>query len=154
MARKGKWLFALVPLGLAWWVLWQLWDYFDHSSPAHLAIQYWLKTICESEYEYHSQTGKWAASLDDLATTSLPARFPLWRSTAENMVILWPKDLNRDPKENRSVILAYYRVGLYSKLGHMWVCWGDLRTEFMDEKELRARVASLQHAKMTGSSTF
>jgi hypothetical protein len=56
------------------------------------------------------------------------------------MVFLWPQDLNPDPKDNAAVLLAYYKGGLYNRVGQVWVCWGDLRTERMREHDLRARL--------------
>jgi len=51
-----------------------------------------------------------------------------------------PKDLKADPKENAGVLLAYQNAGLFNKLGRVWVCWGDLRTEHLPEADLRARL--------------
>ena len=131
--RNAKWMIvvAAVTLGLASWGVSLFTEYFDRSSISHTAIQDWLKWICASMYEYHSKTGRWPAGIDDLAETTLPARFPLWRETAKNIVFLWPKDLQADPKENAGVILAYYNAGLISEMGRVWVCWGDLRTEYI-----------------------
>jgi hypothetical protein len=56
------------------------------------------------------------------------------------MVFLWPKDLQADPKDNAGMLLAYINGGLFNKLGRVWVCWGDLRTEHLPEADLRARL--------------
>ncbi|HWZ30121.1 MAG TPA: hypothetical protein VNX18_02250 [Bryobacteraceae bacterium] len=141
--RKGKWLLGAVGLGIAVWCASWIWDYFDHTSVAHLAIQYWLKALGSGVYEYHAKTGRWPAAIDDLAETSLPVTFPLWRETAKNVVFLWRNDLKDDSKDNGGVLLAYYNAGLFAKLGRVWVCWGDLRTEYMLERDLRARIGEV-----------
>ena len=140
MHRKWAWLAAAAVLFSAW-VLGIAWDYFDHSSIPHAAIQSWLKLFGSSIYEYHSKTGQWPHALDDLAQTSLPATMPGWRQTAAPVKILWRDDLNIDPKENADVLLLYYEGGMFSKLGRVWVCWGDLRTEYIPVSDLRARLA-------------
>lgn len=68
-----------------------------------------------------------AVALPDLA----PRRSQVWRQTSGSIVFLWPRVLKADPKDNADVLLAYDKGGLYNKLGRMWVCWGDLRTERM-----------------------
>jgi hypothetical protein len=92
------------------------WDYF-HGSVAHQAIQFQLTLFGGSMYQYHSATGRWPASLDDLAQTSLPQRSYVWRETASTFVFLWPKNLRADPKDNDRVLLAYDNGSLFSKLG-------------------------------------
>ena len=113
-------------------------DYFDPASPAHAAMQYQLKAVGAAIYEFHSATGRWPASLDDLTETSLNQRSPIWRKAAETFTFLWPKDLNGDPKANGNVLLVYDHAGLFNNLGRVWVCWGDLRTEHIRERELSA----------------
>jgi hypothetical protein len=117
-----------------------VWDYFDPTSIAHVSMQYQLKLFGSAMYEYHSATGRWPASLDDLARTSLPQRSPTWRQSAQPVVFLWPQNLKPDPKANANVLLAYHEGGLFNKLGRVWVCWGDLRTEHLLESDLRARL--------------
>jgi hypothetical protein len=117
-----------------------VWDYFDPGSVAHQAMQFQLKLFGSAMYECHSASGRWPTSLDDLAQTSLPHRSNVWRQTANTMVFLWPQDLKADPKENAGVLLAYHNAGLFNKVGRVWVCWGDLRTEHMPERDLRTRL--------------
>ena len=136
---KSK-LFAAVGVLVLLWFARVVWDYFDPGTVAHQAMQYQLRLFGSAMYEYHSATGQWPASLDDLARTSLPQRSYVWKQTASTMVFLWPKDLKPDPKDNARVLLAYDNAGLFNKLGRMWVCWGDLRTEHMRERDLRARL--------------
>src|SRR5262249_21547987 len=115
-------------------------DYFDRDSIAHISIRYQLKLFAESIYEYHSVTGRWPATIDDLAQTSLPDKTPPWRTTASLIVFRWPQNLNPDPKANVNVILLYYNAGLLSSLGRKWVCWGDLRTEYLRSSDLTAHL--------------
>jgi hypothetical protein len=77
-----------------------------------------------------------------LASTSLPIVSPYWRTLIENgsVAVVWRSDLKPDPKDNASLILTYNNAGLFSKLGRVWVCWGDLRTEYVKQEELRARL--------------
>jgi len=114
------------------------WDYFDPNSPANLAMQVQLHMFGSAIYEYHAQTGRWPTTVNDLGQTSLPARSRVWRQTANTIVFLWPQDLKTDPKDNANVLLAHWNGGWYNRLGRVWVCWGDLRTEHMKESELRA----------------
>lgn len=102
-------------------------------------MQVQLKLFGAAIYEYHSQTGRWPSSVDDLAHTSLPERSHVWRQTAKAIVFLWPQDLKPNPKDNSKVLLAYWKVGLYNKLGSVWACWGDLRTERLSVSALPAR---------------
>jgi hypothetical protein len=118
-------------------------DYFDHDSIPHQAIRLHLKLVCASIYEFHSKTGRWPARFEDLAETSLPQKVPSWRMVEpQTIVVLWRNDLKPDPKANAAVILAYYNKGLFSRLGRMWVCWGDLRTEYVKADEVRATCTS------------
>ena len=140
-AVSFKWkLFAGVGFFALLWCAQVLWDYHDPESIAHVSIQYSLKMFGTAMYEYHSATGRWPASLEDLAQTSLARQSNLWRGTATTIVFLWPQDLKPDPKDNAGELLLYSDVGLFNKMGRMWVCWGDLRTEHMPEQDLRARL--------------
>lgn len=142
MSTKGiqSKLFAAVAVLVLLWFARVVWDYFDPGSVANQAMQYQLKLFGSAMYEYRSASGRWPASLDDLAQTSLSQRSYLWRQTASTIMFLWPKDLKPDPKDNARVLLAYDNAGLFNKLGRVWVCWGDLRTEHMRERDLRARL--------------
>ena len=62
----------------------------------------------------------------------------------EVYVIVWPTKLEPDSKDNADVILAYHNKGLLAKLGRKWVCWGDLRTEYIRTKDLRDRVEAAE----------
>ena len=62
-------------------------------------------------------------NLDDLAKTSLPAKSYVWRETASTIVFCW-------------------KGGLFNRLGRVWVCWGDLRTEHMREGATRERLGN------------
>ncbi|HET8549447.1 MAG TPA: hypothetical protein VFL57_15650 [Bryobacteraceae bacterium] len=140
MSHKSKLLAAAAVVPLVWLAR-VVWDYFDYRSVPHQTIQVQLKLFGAAMYEYHAATGRWPASLDDLARTSLRQRSYVWRQTASTFVFLWPENLKADPKDNSDVLLAYDRGSLFSKLGRVWVCWGDLRTEHMRNRELRDRLA-------------
>ena len=58
----------------------------------------------------------------------------------ETTVVVWHKNLKADPKDNAGLILAYHNKGLYARLGRVWVCWGDLRTEYIKVEDLRANL--------------
>jgi hypothetical protein len=45
--------------------------------------------------------------------------------------------------------LAYHKGGLYNEVGRVWVCWGDLRTQQLLERDLQARLRTLQQAPST-----
>lgn len=59
-------------------------------------------------------------------------------------VILWPKNLKSDPRENQGIILAYHNDGLLASMGRVWVCWGDLRTEYLPREELQGYLRAQQ----------
>ena len=121
-----------------------VYDYFDLDSIPHTSIKLHLGFMGASVYEYHSRTGRWPSRIDDLGETSLPQKSPHWRQMLElgADVIVWQSDLKPDPKENAGVILAYHDKGLFCELGRKWVCWGDLRLEFLKTGELRKRLAA------------
>jgi hypothetical protein len=113
---------------------------------AHEAVRLHLGLYGSSIYEYHATTGKWPTQIDDLEKTSLPVKSPYWRSWFENdaMIIVWHKNLKPDPKDNARHILAYHDKGLIAEGGHKWVCWGDLRTEYLKTEDLRAYLKNLK----------
>lgn len=137
MAGKWKWL-AAGAVAVAAWVFSVTSDYFDRDSIPHIAMRDELKLVGSAIYEYHSKTGNWPEKLDDLQSTSLPLKSPTWRQSASPMRILWRRDWRPEPKDNAGLVLIYYEGGLFSKLGRMWVCWGDLRTEYALESDLRS----------------
>jgi hypothetical protein len=118
--------------------------YLSRNDVAHQAIRIWLERFGSSIYEYHSKTGQWPSQPDDLAKTSLPQQFRYWKQTLddETIVVVWHKNLKADPKDNAGLILAYHNKGLYARLGRVWVCWGDLRTEYIKIEDLRAKLRS------------
>lgn len=63
-----------------------------------------------------------------------------WRSGLQNgsIVVVWNDKLKPNPRDNSGVILAYHNKGLRAWLGRQWVCWGDLRTEYISSKRLKA----------------
>ena len=71
---------------------------------------------------------------------------PYWKYELDNelIVVVWHKNLKSDPRENTGHILAYYNKGLISELGQSWVCWGDLRTEYIKTEDLRAYLNNLK----------
>lgn len=96
-----------------------------------LSSQAYLRLYGESIYEYHALSGKWPSRIDDLLQTSLALKdlHLAWISQLESEadIIVWPKNLKPDPKDNAHVILCYHNKGLDAERGRMWVCWGDLR---------------------------
>jgi hypothetical protein len=118
--------------------------YLNRSDVAHQAIQLWLRIYGDSMYEYYSITGKRPSETSDLAKTSLPQKFHHWKRMLDDgtIVVVWHKNLKPDPKKNAGLILAYHNKGLYSQLGRVWVCWGDLRTEYITKEELQDRLQS------------
>ena len=138
MSRTFNVILVLCALALLWCTR-VVWDYFDLDSPANAAMQVQLKLFGGAMYEYHSKTGRWPTKLDDLAETSLPERSYVWRQTAKTIVLLWPQNLKPEPKDNANVLLAYWNGGLYTRLGRVWVCWGDLRTQRVSKTDVRVR---------------
>ena len=108
------------------------------------AIRYQLEVTGSSVYEYHTLTGHWPTQADDLASTSLPLKLRYWRMLVEqgNIVVVWHTDLSADPKLNSNAVLAYHNQGLIAAFGRKWVCWGNLRTEYISNEKLRQALAT------------
>jgi hypothetical protein len=141
---KARWA-ILAALGVAVFLIRIGWDYFSYHSIPHESIRLHLKLTASSIYEFHNAAGRWPTAIDDLASTSLPRVSPYWRTLIENgsVAIVWRSDLKPDPRDNAALVMTYYNnSGLFSKLGRVWVCWGDLRTEYVKEEELRAKLPS------------
>jgi hypothetical protein len=139
-----RWRFPGIVLGIALLValIMPIVRYHDHTDVVHQAIQVWLRLYGDAIYEYDSITGKSPSQIDDLARTSLPQRFPYWRQMLDDeaIVIIWHKNLKPNPKDNAGLILAYHNKGLYAELGRAWVCWGDLRTEYIRREDLQPQL--------------
>ena len=106
---------------------------------ADYSIQLHLKFIGSSIYQYHSLTGHWPHRVEELAITSLPLQSPYWKVMidAGTNVVVWRDDLNPDPLQNAHFVLAFHNKGLLAWMGRRWVCWGDLRTEYIPNRKLR-----------------
>ncbi len=107
--------------------------------------QNYLRLYGSSIYEYHALTGNWPSKIDDLAITSLAVKYPHWWKSQLEIgaeVIVWPKDLKPDPKENARILLVYHNKGLDAELGRIWICWGDLRTGWITPEELQNKLKS------------
>ena len=109
------------------------------SDVAHDSVRLHLNLTGSSVYEYHTRTGQWPTQNGDLASTSLPMVSPHWKYMLDEglIVILWDKALKTNPKDNADHILAYYNKGLISEQGRSWVCWGDLRAEYITNEQLQ-----------------
>jgi hypothetical protein len=123
-------------------------NYYGMKEMNDLPSQVYLRLYGESIYEYHALTGEWPSQMDDLSRTSLPLKNPhWWRSQLEIEadVIVWPKNLKPNPKDNGHVILCYHNKGLDAERGRMWVCWGNLRTECITSEELKENLNKLKN---------
>ncbi len=110
------------------------------------SVQLDLHFMGSSIYEYHALMGQWPTQNEDLAKTSLPLKYPHWRYLLDHelVVVVWHKALKPDPKANSHQILAYYKKGLISEFGKNWVCWGDLRIEYIKTADLQAYLKNLK----------
>jgi hypothetical protein len=113
-----------------------LYNTMDISSQA---VRYRLEALGASIYEYQAAAGHWPDKAADLAGTSMAMRLRYWQDDIKTgrVVVLWPQNLKPHPQDNADRILAYYNRGLISTLGN-WVCWGDLRTEYLRTEKLQA----------------
>lgn len=116
------------------------------SDVAHDAVRLHLTLTASSIYEYQALQGRWPTKCDDLTRTSLPAASPYWRYELDEglIVIVWHQDLKPKPADNADRILAYYAKGTISEGGRQWVCWGDLRTDYVETDVLHAYLARLK----------
>ncbi len=114
------------------------------TEVAHESVRYELRAIGTSIYEYHASTGTWPSRAEDLDKTSLATRSPYWKATIDNrsVIIVWHDDLKPDPRDNARVVLAYHNRGLIAEMGRHWVCWGDLRTEYITDAQLRTSLGA------------
>ena len=140
MTKKGAVIF--VAISVVALLVGIYWYYFSHDSIPHQTIRLHLRLAASSIYEFHNRTGRWPTAADDLATTSLPQISPYWKTLIENgtVAIVWRTDLKPDPSDNGAAVLTYNSAGLFPKMGRIWVCWGDLRTEYVNEENLRANL--------------
>ena len=109
------------------------------SQVADEADKLHLKLIAESVYEYHGKNGRWPGKAEDLLETSLPEKAPYDIALVKDgpFVVVWPQDLDPDPKKNARRLLVYTKGGP-ARLGWIWVCWGDYRTEYINGDQLQA----------------
>lgn len=115
-------------------------DIASHALRLHLTV------VAASIYEYHSATEQWPRGADDLTKTSLQSRSPHWRELLESgaIKVVWHRGLKPNPDDNADQVIAYQGRGLLCCFGRVWVCWGDLRTEYVEDDSLEA---ALQRAK-------
>jgi hypothetical protein len=144
MTRKGN--AAFVGCAVAVTVAMLFYNYAGISHMAHENVRVYVYLYGTSIYEYHARTGRWPTRIDDLAETSLPLKMAHWKVQVEDEadVIVWPTDFKPNARDNAGTILAYHNKGLLVELGHTWVCWGDLRTEYIPTEELRAHLQAVK----------
>lgn len=108
------------------------------------AIRFRLQALGAGIYEYRALKGHWPAKADDLTITSMAVRLRFWQEEIQSgrVVVVWPRDWKPHPPDNRDRILAYYDSGLLSKFGRKYVCWGDLRTEYLSTAKLEAALTA------------
>jgi hypothetical protein len=142
---SGTWKTIAIAAGLV--VLLVIYRFWSLSDIASEATKLHLRMVGESIYEFHDKTARWPKDAGDLAQTSLPVRTPVWRDDVNGMAfaIVWPNErMKPDPKDNAERVLVYHYRGVLAMLGRKWVCWGDLRTEYVKDSELRARLKTQQ----------
>lgn len=117
------------------------------TDVAHESAQLHLHLTASSLYEYRERTGKWPTKNADLALTSLPSVSPYWKTILDEgvIVIVWDKTWKAKPADNADRILAYYAKGQISERGQSWVCWGDLRTEYIKTEDLHAYLDKMKN---------
>jgi hypothetical protein len=133
VAVAGAVAFLVIDLVMLWTRVHPIVEVADEADRLH------LKLIAESVYEYQAKNGRWPVQAEDLQGTSLPLTAPQDVGLVKNgpYVVVWPRDLNPDPKKNGSRILVYTRGGP-ARRGWVWVCWGDFRTEYMPGEQFDA----------------
>jgi len=108
----------------------------NHASRLHLEL------IGTSLYDYRARTGQWPTQASDLAITELPRQCPHDIGLIErgSYLVVWPRDLDLDRAKNAHRILVYENgTGLRDWVsGKRWVCWGDLRVEYIEHSRLEA----------------
>ena len=119
---------------------------YNTADVSHQGVSYRLGALCAGIYEYHEATGQWPGKVADLAGTPMAACLRYWQDDilSGRVVVLWPRDWQSNPKDNADKILAYYTGGLISEFGKQWVCWGDLRTEYLSTDKLQVSLKATE----------
>ncbi len=112
---------------------------YNSTDISHQALSYRLKFLCEGIYQFRAATGHWPIKTADLAGTPMALTMRYWDDDINSgrVVVVWPQDWPPNPRDNAGKILAYYTAGLISDFGKQWVCWGDLRTEYLPTERLQ-----------------
>ena len=100
--------------------------------------QFDLRVLGESIYEARTRRGAWPRRIEDLNGTEY-LKMPYRREGLEKgqYIILWPVEFEDEPVQNSDKVLAYDNGTVLARLGWVWVCRGDLRTEPMTRKSLQ-----------------
>jgi hypothetical protein len=130
LTKKRK-IILLIPLGAIGLII-------GTSSVALDSIKFDLRKIGESVYEAHNRTGKWPTQIEDLDDTEY-LRMPYRRDALQRglFVVVWQQDLNAEPRANHDRILAYDNGSLFSRLGYVLACRGDLTIGRVDAETLK-----------------
>jgi hypothetical protein len=131
-------------------------NYYDVMWMSNVGAHADMRLYGEGIYEYHAKTGKWPSKMDDLSITSLPLKYPLWWADTlalDANIIVCPKNLKPDPKDNGHLVLCYHNKGVEAERGRMWVCWGDLRTEPITLEELKKHLDKRNTVAIRGPKT-
>ena len=132
MSGRGKlWWAVLVVVGVAAAFV------FGQVDVATKSIHFDLTKIGQSIYEARSRSGRWPTQIEDLEDTEY-LRMPSRKAMLEDevFVVVWQQDLDPNPLANRHRVLAYDNGSLFSRLGWIWVCRGDLRIERMSARQI------------------
>jgi len=96
-----------------------------------------LTSVARFAYEFRNSTGNWPSDISQLGLDRrLSSRF-----SYRGVVLAHPRYLSRSPSANREKIIAYQYTG--KRLWpYRWVCWGDLRTEYISNRRFERTMAS------------
>lgn len=132
MSHRFRVAFVTAVIGVAVYVLMLVFRIHPLVEVADEADKLHLKLIAESVYEYQANKGRWPIQAEDLQETSLPLKAPQDVGLVKNgpYVVVWPQDLDPNPRKNGGRVLVY-TLGGPARLGWVWVCWGDYRMEYI-----------------------
>ena len=96
-----------------------------------------LTSVAQFAYEFWGSNGHWPNNISELDLARWQSRTVSYR----DVVLAHPRHLSRNPAANREIIVVYQYTG--KRLWpYRWVCWGDLRTEYISNTRFERTMAS------------
>ena len=96
-----------------------------------------LTSVAQFAYAFWDDNGRWPNHVSELDLRRWQSRTVSY----SNVVLAHPRHLSRNRAANRGMIVVYQYTG--KRLWpYRWVCWGDLRTEYISNSRFERTMAS------------